>query len=87
MKQRKKCAGPSTRSSSARIPLAVIGTVAVDAVRTPFGSRDAVFGGSASYFSYAASFFTPVALAGVVGEDFPEAYRRVLEERGVWGNG
>lgn len=64
-------------------PLAVIGTVAIDAVETPFGKRDKVFGGSASYFSYAASFFTPVALAAVVGRDFPEEYRAVLRERPI----
>ncbi|HLD50575.1 MAG TPA: hypothetical protein VJC08_05185, partial [bacterium] len=65
------------------IPLAVVGTVAIDAVETPFGKRDKVFGGSASYFSYAASFFTPVALAAVVGRDFPEEYRAVLAERPI----
>ena len=64
-------------------PLAVIGTVAIDAVETPFGKRDRVFGGSASYFSYAASFLTPVALAAVVGRDFPEEYRRILAERPI----
>ncbi len=63
--------------------LIVIGTVAIDSVETPFGKRDKVFGGSASYFSYAASFFTPVALVAVVGRDFPEEYRKVLEERPI----
>ncbi|HXV28166.1 MAG TPA: hypothetical protein VD913_04295, partial [bacterium] len=67
----------------AETPLAVIGTVAIDSVETPFGKRERVFGGSASYFSYAASFFTPVALVAVVGKDFPEEYRRVLEERPI----
>lgn len=63
--------------------LTVIGTVAIDAVETPFGKRDRVFGGSASYFSYAASFFTPVSLVAVVGTDFPGEYRKVLEERPI----
>lgn len=63
--------------------LAVIGTVAIDAVKTPFGSRDRVFGGSAAYFSYASSFFTPVSLVAVVGEDFPDEYRGILEERPI----
>ena len=63
--------------------LAVIGTVAIDAVETPFGKKDNVFGGSASYFSYAASFFTPVALVAVVGKDFPEEYRSVLKEHPI----
>ena len=63
--------------------LAVVGTVAIDAIETPFGKRDEVFGGSASYFSYASSFFTSVALVAVVGQDFPDRYRKVLEERGI----
>lgn len=63
--------------------LTVIGTVAIDAVETPFGKRERVFGGSASYFSYAASFFTPVSLVAVVGTDFPSEYRQVLEERPI----
>ena len=66
-----------------KYPLMVVGTVAIDSVETPFGKRDSVFGGSASYFSYAASFFTPVELVAVVGEDFPEDYRTVLEERHI----
>lgn len=64
-------------------PLVVVGTVAIDSLETPFGKRDRVFGGSASYFSYAASFFTPVALVANVGEDFPEEYRKVLAERPI----
>ena len=66
-----------------RYPLLVVGTVAIDSVETPFGRKDAVFGGSASYFSYAASFFAPVELVAVVGEDFPKDYRRILEERRI----
>lgn len=64
-------------------PLTVVGTVAIDGLETPFGKRDRVFGGSASYFSYAASFFTPVALVANVGQDFPLEYRKVLEERSI----
>jgi len=69
--------------SQAASPLTVIGTVAIDEVKTPFGHRDKVFGGSAAYFSYAASFFTPVSLVAVVGEDFPAEYRSVLAERPI----
>ena len=65
------------------IKLLVVGTVAVDSVETPFGKKDQVFGGSASYFSYAASFFSPVSLVAVVGEDFPEEYRGILRERKI----
>jgi sugar/nucleoside kinase (ribokinase family) len=64
-------------------PLMVVGTVAIDSVETPFGKKDAVFGGSASYFSYASSFFVPVNLMACVGEDFPKEYRAVLEERPI----
>ncbi len=69
--------------SVAHYPLMVVGTVAIDSVETPFGKRDSVFGGSASYFSYAASFFTPVELIAVVGQDFPKEYRSILEERSI----
>lgn len=49
----------------------VVGSVALDSVKTPFGAVDNVLGGSASYFATAASFFTEVSLVGVVGDDFP----------------
>jgi sugar/nucleoside kinase (ribokinase family) len=64
-------------------PLAVVGTVAIDGIETPAGVRDRIFGGSASYFSYAASFYSPVALVAVVGKDFPAEYRKILEERRI----
>jgi sugar/nucleoside kinase (ribokinase family) len=63
--------------------LLVVGTVAFDSVSTPFGRVERVLGGSATYFSYAASFFTPVRLVSVVGEDFPAEHVVMLEERGV----
>lgn len=63
--------------------LVVIGTVAIDTISTPFGKNREVFGGSGAYFSYAASFFSPVGLVAVVGEDFPQSYRAVLAERGI----
>jgi sugar/nucleoside kinase (ribokinase family) len=65
------------------MPLLVVGSIALDSVETPFGRRDEVLGGSATYFSTAASFFTPVRLVATVGEDFPQAHVRFLEERGV----
>lgn len=73
----------NAKNQTLACPLAVVGTVAIDAVETPFGKKDRVFGGSATYFSYAASFFTPVALVAVVGRDFPDEYRAVLEERPI----
>ena len=63
--------------------LLVTGTVAVDSVQTPFGVADNVLGGSASYFSVAASYFSPVRLVGVVGDDFPSEYREVFAGRDI----
>jgi len=50
----------------------VVGSVAYDTVETPFGKAEKVLGGSASFFSVAASFFAPVNLVGIVGRDFGE---------------
>ncbi len=61
----------------------VVGSVALDSVRTPFGKVDEVLGGSATFFSYAASFFTRVRLVAVVGADFPKAHLDLLARRGV----
>jgi sugar/nucleoside kinase (ribokinase family) len=63
--------------------LAVVGSVALDSVTTPFGKVREVLGGSATYFSYSASFFATVRLVATVGEDFPEEYVRLLTDRGV----
>src|SRR3954447_5938216 len=63
--------------------LLVTGSIGIDTVETPFGKRDDVIGGSAIYFSYAASFFTPVRLVGVVGEDCPKSLLNVFENRDV----
>ena len=63
--------------------LLVVGSVALDSVATPFGKVREVLGGSATYFSYSASFFTQVRLVATVGEDFPDAHLRLLEDRGV----
>jgi sugar/nucleoside kinase (ribokinase family) len=63
--------------------LLVIGSVALDTVETPFGKVQEVLGGSATFFSYAASFFTQVRLVGPVGQDFPAQHVRLLEARGV----
>jgi sugar/nucleoside kinase (ribokinase family) len=63
--------------------LLVVGSVALDTVTTPAGSVTEVLGGSATYFSLSARFFTEVRVVAVVGEDFPEAHVRLLAERGV----
>jgi sugar/nucleoside kinase (ribokinase family) len=61
----------------------VVGSIAFDAVKTPFGERARMLGGSAVHFSLAASFFDEVRMVGPVGEDFGDAELAVLEQRGV----
>jgi sugar/nucleoside kinase (ribokinase family) len=68
---------------SANGALLVVGSVALDTVRTPFGKADEVLGGSATFFAYAASFFTTVRLVAVVGADFPRSHLDLLGRRGV----
>ena len=66
------------------MPLVVVGSVALDSVETPaHGKRDDVLGGSAVFFSYTASFFTSVRLAGVIGEDWPPQHLKMLQERSI----
>ena len=61
----------------------VVGSIAFDAVKTPFGEREKMLGGSAVHFSLAASFFDDVLVVGPVGDDFgPDEYE-VLEGRGI----
>ncbi|TAE72194.1 MAG: sugar kinase [Bacteroidetes bacterium] len=64
--------------------LVVIGSVAFDGIETPFGKVDRIIGGSGTYISFSASYFTKnVKLVGVVGDDFPKESIKALEERGV----
>src|SRR5215210_3844941 len=63
--------------------LTVVGSIAFDSVKTPFGERERMLGGSAVHFSLAASFFDDVHVVGPVGDDFGEAELAVLEGRGV----
>ena len=63
--------------------LLVVGSVALDTVKTPFGEVSEVLGGSATYFATAASYFTTVDLIAVVGEDFPERHVLFLKSRGI----
>jgi cytidine kinase len=65
------------------MPLLVVGSVALDSVETPKESRADVLGGSAVFFSFAASYFTSVKLVSVVGEDWPAEYTRLLQERNI----
>jgi sugar/nucleoside kinase (ribokinase family) len=63
--------------------LLVVGSVALDSIQTPTEIRDRILGGSATYFSYSASFFSPVRLVGVVGEDFPQEHVAMLKDRKI----
>jgi cytidine kinase len=65
------------------MPLLVVGSVALDSVETPCQRRDNVLGGSAVFFSYAASYFTSVRLVGVVGEDWPPEHTQLLQSRNI----
>ncbi len=63
--------------------IAIVGTVAFDSVETPSGKADNVLGGSATYASYSASFFSEVELVSVVGEDFPAEEIAAFKQRGI----
>jgi sugar/nucleoside kinase (ribokinase family) len=63
--------------------LTVVGSIAFDAVKTPFGERERMLGGAATHFSLAASFFTEVRPVGPVGDDFGAEQFELLEARGI----
>ena len=63
--------------------LLVVGSVAFDAVETPFGKREKMLGGSATHFGLSASFFTDVRVVGVVGDDFGEEEMAVFRDRDI----
>jgi sugar/nucleoside kinase (ribokinase family) len=63
--------------------LLVVGSVAFDSVETPTEKRDDVLGGSAVFFSYAASYFSKVHLVGVVGDDWPDEHTELLRKQGI----
>jgi len=65
------------------LKIVVVGSVAFDNVETPFGKVNDVIGGSATFFSVAASFFAPVAVVAVVGHDFPKRELEFLRRRGI----
>jgi len=65
------------------VSLLVVGSVAFDAIKTPYGRVDRILGGAATYFSLAASFFTPVRVVAVVGEDFTEKEEKVFRDRKI----
>ncbi len=61
----------------------VVGSIALDSVRTPHGECSEMLGGSATYFSLAAAHLSPVNIVAVIGEDFPEDYRKRLAARNI----
>jgi len=63
--------------------LLVVGSIAFDSIETPKGTVDDALGGSATFFSYSASFFTKPRLVGVVGDDFPDEHRRLFAGRHI----
>jgi len=65
------------------VSLLVVGSVAFDAVETPFGKREKMLGGAATHFSLAASFFTRVRVVGVVGSDFTDDEMNVFHRREI----
>ena len=68
--------------------LLVVGTVAFDAIETPFGKTDKIIGGAATYIAMAASYFTKsINLVSVVGDDFPDATIRQLQKQGITTTG
>ncbi|MFH1737681.1 MAG: PfkB family carbohydrate kinase [bacterium] len=63
--------------------LVIVGSVALDSIRTPFGERSRILGGAATYSSVAASVFCTPGLVGVVGDDFPQEHELFLSQRGI----
>ncbi len=61
----------------------VLGTIALDTIQTPFGSVRKALGGSATYASFAASFFAKPAIMSIVGNDFPAEYLELIKDRGI----
>jgi len=64
-------------------PVLIVGSMALDSVKTPAGEVKDALGGAADYSSVAASFFAPVQLVGVVGDDFPPEHLEFLRSRGI----
>jgi sugar/nucleoside kinase (ribokinase family) len=63
--------------------LLVVGSIALDSIKTPYRENPRLLGGSASHAAVAASFFTPVKLVGIVGDDFPNRYVQLYRRHGI----
>src|SRR4029079_18559131 len=87
------CAGPraarenipnsSTRYKRIRMSLVVVGSVAYDAIETPYGKRERTLGGACTYIALSASYFSRVHIVAVVGEGFPDEDRELLASRNI----
>jgi len=69
------------------VSILVVGSVAIDSIKTPFGRRSEALGGSATYFSMAASFFNKVNIVATVGEDFPGKYLALFKSKKIGVDG
>jgi sugar/nucleoside kinase (ribokinase family) len=78
-----KSKSKNPKAKIGKASLLVIGSVAFDSIKTPHGRAEKILGGSATYFSLAASWFVPVQIVAVVGEDFGEEHRRLFQKHGV----
>ena len=76
-------AGGGRALRCAPMSITVVGSIAYDTVKTPFGERERMLGGAAVHFALAASFFDEVRVVGPVGDDFGEPQLEVMRERGV----
>ncbi len=65
------------------MPVLVVGSVAFDSIKSPYGQVENILGGSATYFALAASYFTEVRVVAVVGDDFTAEHEAVLRRRGI----
>src|SRR5277367_4632306 len=65
------------------MPVLVVGSVALDHIKTPTAEHKHLLGGSASYAAVAASFFGPVNMVGVVGDDFPQQHKQFFADRKI----
>ncbi len=67
--------------------LLIVGSIAIDSIHTPWGRRDQVLGGSATYAALAARLWCPVEIVGVVGTDFPLRFAKLFDRIGINGQG
>ncbi len=71
------------QKSASSTSILAVGSLAFDTIQTPSGKADLVLGGSANFFSIASSFYAPVQIVGVVGEDFPQDHLNQLSDRKI----